>query len=93
MNINASRIYSMISYNEQISNEDNQIALEIIENFKQIKTIEAAKCFIKKYWNVRDNTQSFYINNSLKVSLCDYNDNFSVNICFEDENITYYYNK
>ena len=91
MDINQFSIYSMIS--KVSDNESTEKILKTIEDFEQITTINLAKWYLKKFYNIYEPICNFPVNDNGYMSIEENDNVFKVTFSYENNNTVFCYRK
>lgn len=93
MDINYYNLYSTVSNNQHKKASDQEMLLKLVEKFDEIRSISLAKEYLEDTWGITEQVTKYPIGENFIVNTKETEKGFSVNFEYQDENLTYYYQK
>lgn len=93
MDINNYKTYSILSMSENKTSIEFQNVINQIENFSKLNNLDEAKLYLKDTWNILGNISSCSIGTGITMSVKEQANSMLIKFAYNDENISYYYNK
>lgn len=93
MSFNQFQTYSIVSRSETTNKDDLDNVMAEIRKMDNIGTIDDAKEYLQKTYNIESNTRQFYIGKGFPAIIDEDNQHFSVEFSLNDKRIVYSYGK